>query len=287
MAWTAPLQMSLYLYFMYQEIGYAVFAGLVVFLVAVPLNIFIAKKAEIYQCKQMNYKDKRMDLMNEILGGIRVLKMYCWESSFIKRVQDIRIDEEKGIRKFAWINALSSVIFTILPYIALLVSFGTFVFMDDNHILTAEKAFVTLSYMGQMSMQIIALPMIIVSIIQANVSVQRVNIFLNSKERQPVATFRETNDRSSVQIIHGHFGWGRIDDLPSLKDINIDIKKGSLTAIIGPVGSGKSSLLSAILGEMNTISGIVAVERDVAYVSQLPWLVKFNNQIVSLPSWKI
>ena len=274
MAWTAPLQMSLYLYFMYQEIGIAVFAGLAVFLVAVPLNIFIAKKAEIYQCKQMNDKDRRMDLMSEILGGIRVIKMYCWESSFTKRVQDIRRAEEKGMRKFAWINALTSLIFTMLPYIALLVSFATFIFLDEDHILTAEKAFVTLSYMGQMSMQIIALPMIIVSVIQANVSLKRLTIFMKSHERQSVAQLSETQHRNSVHILHGNFTWGGRDDLPYLKDINVDIAKGSLTAIVGPVGSGKTSLLAAILGEMEHASGVMEVEKDIAYVSQIPWLVK-------------
>ena len=276
MALTGPLQMSLYIYFMYQEIGSAMLAGLAIFLVAVPLNILIAKKAEIYQYKQMRDKDKRLGLMNEILGGIRTLKFYCWEPSFLKRVQDIRNEEEYDMLNFAWINAFTSLIFTMLPYLALLVSFGTFVFIDEDHILTAEKAFVTLSYMGQMSMQIIALPMIIVSVIQANVSLKRLSIFMNSGERRSSSTFDcqdafYIHNRNSVQISKSNFSWTENSDGIFLKDINIDIAKGSLTAIVGPVGSGKTSLLAAILGDMNKVSGMVNVERDVAYVSQLPW----------------
>ena len=263
--------MSLYIYFMYLEIGYAIFAGLAVFLVVVPLNLVIAKKAEIYQSKQMNDKDQRMSLMNEILKGIRILKLYCWESSFMERVQDIRDNEEKGMRKFAWINAFTSLIYAMLPYLALLASFATFVFTDKNNVLTAEKAFVTLSYMGQLSMQIVALPMVIVSVIQANVSLKRLNTFMNCKERQPVGNQHDTSKRISVRIMQGNFKWGGSGNGSDLKDVNIDIAKGSLTAIVGPVGSGKTSLLAAILGDMTRMSGFISVEKDMAYVSQLPW----------------
>ena len=130
--------------------------------------------------------------------------------------------------------------------------------------------------MGQMSIQIIALPMIIVSVIQANVSLKRLSIFMNSEERQSSSIFDSQypfciHDRNSVQISKGNFSWTEKSDGIFLKDINIDIAKGSLTAIVGPVGAGKTSLLAAILGNMNKESGTVNVERDVAYVSQLPW----------------
>ena len=118
--------------------------------------------------------------------------------------------------------------------------------------------------------------MIIVSVIQANVSLKRLSIFMNSGERQSSSTFDSQDafyihNRNSVQISKSNFSWTENSDGIFLKDINIDIAKGSLTAIVGPVGSGKTSLLAAILGDMNKVSGMVNVERDVAYVSQLPW----------------
>ena len=271
MVWSSPLQMALYLYFMYQEIGVAIFAGLGIFLLAMPLNALIAKMSEKYQKKKMKDKDKRMKLMNEVLGGMRVIKLYGWEPSFISQVQHIRGEEEKDMLKFAWVNAITSLVFTMLPYIALLSSFATFIFMDSNNILTAEKAFVTLSYMGQLSMQIIAIPMIIVSLIQARVSLKRVNKFMNNEEMDGEAVQHNKDVRDQIQIKSGDFKWGSTDDWLTLEHINFTVPPGSLIAVVGSVGSGKSSLLSAVLGDMIKVSGSVNVGRSIAYVPQQAW----------------
>ena len=272
LTWIAPLQMSLYLYFMYVEIGSAIFVGLGIFLIAIPLNILIAKKAEKFQTKQMEYKDHRMKIMNEILGGIRVIKLQGWEYSFINNVQEIRGSEEKEMRKFAWVDVFTSLTFSMLPYLALLCSFATFIFMDeDNNILTAEKAFVTLSYMGQLSMQIISLPMTIVSVVQANVSLKRINAFLSQEERSIDPIQYDSEDDTFVEIKGGSFKWNSVDNCVALEDIDIAIPKGSLTAVIGIVGAGKSSLLRAIIGDMTKLSGIINVVNDIAYVPQQPW----------------
>ena len=270
--WIAPLQMALYLYFMHVEIGSAIFVGLGIFLIAIPFNILIAKKAEKFQTKQMEYKDNRMKIMNEILGGIRVIKLQGWEYSFINNVQEIRGSEEKEMRKFAWVDVFTSLTFSMLPYLALLCSFATFIFMDeDNNILTAEKAFVTLSYMGQLSMQIISLPMTIVSVVQANVSLKRIDAFLCQEERLIGPIQYDAEEDTIVEIKGGSFKWTSVDNYVALEDINITIPKGSLTAVIGIVGAGKSSLLRAIIGDMTKLSGIINVVNDIAYVPQQPW----------------
>ena len=272
LTWIAPLQMALYLYFIHVEIGSAIFVGLGIFLIAIPLNILIAKKAEKFQTKQMEYKDHRMKIMNEILGGIRVIKLQGWEHSFINNVQEIRGSEEQEMRKFAWVDVFTSLTFSMLPYLALLCSFATFIFMDeDNNILTAEKAFVTLSYMGQLSMQIISLPMTIVSVVQANVSLKRIDAFLSQEEPSNHPIQYDSEDDTIVEIKGGSFKWTSVENCVALEDIDITIPKGSLTAVIGKVGAGKSSLLRAIIGDMTKLSGIINVTNDIAYVPQQPW----------------
>ena len=264
--------MSLYLYFMYVEIGVAVFAGLAIFLVAIPLNVFIANKSEKYQINQMKNKDIRMKTINEVLGGITVIKLCGWESFFTTKIQNIRSNEEKDMRKFAWVDAITSLVFTMLPYLALLISFATFILMEEGNVLTAEKAFVTLSYMGQLSMQIVSLPMIIVSVIQANVSLKRLNEFMSQEEMDADAIEHALNIEEPLKIKHGSFKWRCIDALLTLEDININVPQGSLTAVVGSVGSGKSSLLSAIIGDLIKVSGYIKVGRSIAYVPQQPWL---------------
>lgn len=74
---------------------------------------------------------------------------------------------------------------------------------------------------------------------------------------------------SPLVIDNGNFSWG---DEPVLKNINLRLDKNSLTAVVGTVGSGKSSLVSAFLGEMDKISGRVNTIGSIAYVSQQAWI---------------
>ena len=71
--WSSPLQISLALYFLYQTLGVAVFAGVGTMVLLVPVNIVVAKKVGKLEVKQMKFKDQRVKLMNEILSGIKVI----------------------------------------------------------------------------------------------------------------------------------------------------------------------------------------------------------------------
>ena len=73
----------------------------------------------------------------------------------------------------------------------------------------------------------------------------------------------------SIKILNGNFKW---NDEIILNNINLEIKNGSLVAICGSVGCGKSSLLNSILGETEKISGDVFINGSIAYVSQLSWI---------------
>ena len=100
----------------------------------------------------------------------------------MSQVQDVRDKEVTNLKKFAWVNAAISLVFTLLPYVSLMASFTTYIFISNDNKLTAEKAFVTASYMSQLSMQIVFLPMIIVYLVQAGVSLKRINTFINNDE---------------------------------------------------------------------------------------------------------
>ena len=270
MAWSSPMQAILFIYMMYRELGVAIFAGLGVFLLAIPLTVFIARKQKNYQFALMKEKDKRVKLINEILGGMKVIKLYGWEPSFMNQVQDVRDNEVTNLKKFAWVNASISLVYTILPYVSLMASFTTYIFISDENKLTAEKAFVTASYMSALSMQIVFLPMIIVYLVQAGVSLKRINTFMNNDELDDEAVQHDQNVPNNIHIQNGNFRWGE-NDPNVLNDINLSIKPGSLTAIVGAVGSGKSSLLSACLGDMVKESGTVNVVGSTAYVPQQAW----------------
>ena len=86
MLWSAPFQMGLCIYFMYQELQGSVFVGMGIMILAIPLFGVVGGFGKKYQLQQMEHKDKRVKMMNEVLGGIKVLKLYGWEPSFMKQV---------------------------------------------------------------------------------------------------------------------------------------------------------------------------------------------------------
>jgi ATP-binding cassette, subfamily C (CFTR/MRP), member 1 len=103
----------------------------------------------------------------------------------------------------------------------------------------------------------------------AYVSIKRLSGFMNSDELDPNSVTNMPSNYS-LQITNGTFSWG--SDESTLKNINMAVKKGNLSAVVGPVGSGKSSLISALLGEMIKITGDVNVDGRIAYVSQQAWI---------------
>lgn len=117
MIWSAPLQIILALYFLWDVLGPSVLAGLAVMIILIPINGYIANKVKVLQIKQMKNKDERVKLMNEILSGIKVLKLYAWEPSFEQQVLKIRAKEINVLKQAAYLNAGTSFIWSCAPFL--------------------------------------------------------------------------------------------------------------------------------------------------------------------------
>nr|XP_046232339.1 ATP-binding cassette sub-family C member 3 isoform X3 [Scatophagus argus] len=272
MLWSAPLQIILALYFLWQNLGPSVLAGVAVMVMLIPFNAVIAMKTRAYQVEQMQHKDSRIKLMNEILNGIKVLKLYAWENSFREKVLAIRQKELNVLRKTAYLGALSTMAWTSAPFLVALTTFAVYVTVDENNILDAEKAFVSLSLFNILRFPLNMLPQVISSIVQANVSLKRIQNFLSHDELDPDAVDRKnTATEFSVTVVNGKFTWAK-EDPPVLHNINVMVPQGSLLAVVGHVGCGKSSLISALLGEMEKLEGEVSIRGSVAYVPQQAWI---------------
>ncbi|XP_036811566.1 canalicular multispecific organic anion transporter 2 isoform X4 [Oncorhynchus mykiss] len=272
MLWSAPLQIILALYFLWQNLGPSVLAGVAVMILLIPLNAAIAVRTRAYQVEQMQYKDARIKLMNEILNGIKVLKLYAWESSFKEKVLEIRQKELNVLRKTAYLGALSTMAWTSAPFLVALTTFAVYVTVDKNNILDAEKAFVSLSLFNILRFPLNMLPQVISSIVQASVSLKRIQDFLSHDELDPESVDRtNTATDSSVTVVNGKFTWAK-QDPPALHNINLMVPQGSLLAVVGHVGCGKSSLVSALLGEMEKMEGDISIQGSVAYVPQQAWI---------------
>ncbi|XP_022599128.1 canalicular multispecific organic anion transporter 2 isoform X2 [Seriola dumerili] len=272
MLWSAPLQIMLALYFLWQNLGPSVLAGVAVMIMLIPFNAVIAMKTRTYQVEQMQHKDARIKLMNEILNGIKVLKLYAWETSFKEKVLAIRQKELNVLRKTAYLGALSTMAWTSAPFLVALTTFAVYVTVDENNVLDAEKAFVSLSLFNILRFPLNMLPQVISSMVQTSVSLKRIQNFLSHDELDPDSVDRKnTATDFSVTVVNGKFSWAR-EDPPVLHSINVMVPQGSLLAVVGHVGCGKSSLISALLGEMEKLEGEVSIRGSMAYVPQQAWI---------------
>ncbi|CAG7733788.1 unnamed protein product, partial [Allacma fusca] len=136
--WSAPLQISLALYFLWMILGPSVLAGLGVMLLTIPFNAIITTQFRKYQIAQMKFKDERVKIMSEVLSGIKILKLYAWEPSFHNE------------------------------FLVTLVTFTTFVLVSDNNVLDARTAFVALALLNVMSTPLTAFPVVIIFAVQVS-----------------------------------------------------------------------------------------------------------------------
>ncbi|XP_074600432.1 multidrug resistance-associated protein 1-like [Brevipalpus obovatus] len=213
--WSAPLQIIVSIYFLYAELGYSALCGLVVMILMIPINALIAMYSKRMQLRLMKQKDQRTKFLNEILNGIKILKFYAWEESFMKNVTGLREKELKHLRGISYLGCVTSFLFTCAPMIVSVVTFSVYVTIQGET-LTAQKAFVSLSLFNILRFPLSMLPQLVTFYIMASVSVKRINNFLSHEDLDPYVTRDE--DADAIVVEDGHFKWAS-------KSVVLDDKK--------------------------------------------------------------
>ena len=277
--WSGPFQITMAIYFLYQVLGPSVFGGVAVMVLMLPINAYITARSRTLNKTQMKNKDARTKMMDELLGGIKVIKLYAWETPFLKRVLGVRESELENLQRIGYLAAAQSFTWSCTPF---LVSFTTFLLFSlfSDEPLTSTKAFVALSLFNLLQFPLSVFPSVITATVEASVSFNRLYNFLMNEEvdesnviYDPVPPFHDSSDSIvRVSVTGGSFAWKK-DDADVLHDIVFACSDTQLACIVGTVGSGKSSLASAILGEMYKTSGSVTVRGSVAYVPQSAWIM--------------
>ncbi|KAJ3209348.1 hypothetical protein HDU67_006264 [Dinochytrium kinnereticum] len=278
--WSGPFQISMALYLLYSTLGPSIFAGVAVMIVMIPINAVLATRSRAYNKEQMKNKDTRTKLMDEVLNGIKVIKLYAWEIPFMKQVNGVRERELDTLKKIGMLAAVQSFTWACTPFLVSFFSFFVYSFVSNDP-LTSEKVFVCLALFNLLQFPLAIFPSVITSVIEASVSFNRLYKFLMNEELDPEAVIRLESAKSGsdsdiverVAISDATFRWMKDSSSPVLDNISLSVNDGSLVAIVGSVGSGKSSLISGILGEMYKTSGEVRVNGSIAYVSQTPWIM--------------
>ncbi|KAM4572682.1 ATP-binding cassette sub-family C member 8 isoform 1-T1 [Odontesthes bonariensis] len=345
--WAMPVQIIVGVILLYYLLGISALIGASVIALLAPVQYFVATKLSQTQKSTLEYSSERLKKTNELLRGIKLLKLYAWEHIFRESVEETRGKELTSLQAFALYTSISIFMNAAIPIAAVLTTFLVHVHISEDADLSPAVAFASLSLFHILVTPLFLLSSVVRSTVKALVSVQKLSEFFSSDEigddQEPRAILTsgssnhnqnryqavplkvvnrkrpprdDWNNYSSqgdqegdgashdldqnicIKITGGYFTW--TDGPPTLSNVDIKIPFGKLTMIVGQVGSGKSSLLLAALGEMQRVSGTVTwnslpsfesegdespTDRDaasdgdirkrgaVAYASQKPWLL--------------
>ncbi|CAJ2639980.1 unnamed protein product [Trifolium pratense] len=270
--WMAVLQVSLALFILHRSVGVASVAAFAATVVVMLLNHPIASLQEKFQGKLMEFKDKRMKATSEIIMNMRILKLQAWEMKFLSKIIQLRKLEEVWLKKYLVGSAIVRFLFFNAPTFVAVVTFGACVLLGIP--LESGKILAALATFRILQMPIYSLPDTISMIAQTKVSLDRIAAFLRLDDLQAdvVEKLPRSSSDIAIKIEYGNFSWDLSSVNTTLKNINLRVSHGMRVAVCGTVGSGKSSLLTCIIGEMPKLSGTLKVCGTKAYVAQSPWI---------------
>ena len=294
--WDGLFQVIGYTSLLLYYLGPSVLAGIAAMLVIIPLNAYFLKRLSNLRAANLRMTDERVKLTNEVLQGVRAIKSYNWEKPFVDQLVKIRAAEVQTLKACANVRAILVSMLSASPSIVSVVTLGLYGLLGNT--LTPVKVFTALALFNQLRFPLIFFPILLNNLTEGRISLIRLNKFFSADEVEGYVERipSENSSKVAISIMGGLFQWSRLrENQPKehssctrqgdgyegtniesksgvLKNVNLHVKKGELLAVVGPVGSGKSSLLSAVLGEMHCKAGKVAVAGNVAYVSQVAWV---------------
>lgn len=282
--WSSPYQVTLSMFFLWQEVKWAALAAVaVVFLVMTPLTGYVARQIKSIQADLMKVKDERIRRTGEAITSMKVIKLYGWERTFRHMIKDAREDELKLLKKYVMMRAVARMLWTGTSVVVTLVTFATYVALGG--VLDAATTFTSLSLLSALRFPLAVLPNILTSAVEASVSLRRIGSFLYSEEidfnaLEEMRRDPQLPEDAAIQMRHGNFFWDDSRRSQALHDVNFTVKAGDVCFLTGEVGSGKSALLNALIGDLrpglaDPLSGglpAVGLRGSLSYASQNPWI---------------
>lgn len=300
--WTAPLSCTITLVLLLVNLTYSALAGFGLLVIGIPILTRAIKSLFIRRKAINKITDQRVGLTQEIMQSVRFVKFFGWESSFVERLEVFRNREIRAIQVLMSIRNGIMAVSLSLPIFASMLSF--ICYSLTNHNLGAATVFSSLALFNSLRMPLNMLPLVIGQVTDAWSSLARIQEFLLSEEREDEATLKPDGP-NAVEMHDASFTWERTptqdpegtvgavekkertsdrssaEDASTLveerepfklQDINFEIGRDELVAIIGTVGSGKSSLLAALAGDMRKTEGEVILGATRAFCPQYAWI---------------
>lgn len=273
--WILPLQITLALGILYRSVGVATLASLASTVFALTATTPIGRVIERFQARLMKAKDERMKATAECLRSMRTLKLYAWENRFLAKIEELRKEESHWLAKSLYTTSVNTFIFWATPTFVSVFTFATCVLLDIP--LTSGRVLSALATFRVLQEPLRNFPDLVSTIAQTKVSLSRIWHFLQESELRSDAVTRMPMDSKvgedeaahlAVQVCEGTFSWDSSSETSTLRNVNVKVNLGERVAVCGVVGSGKSSLLSCLLGEIPKMSGTV---RYLRFLPRVLW----------------
>ncbi|KAF2678970.1 hypothetical protein K458DRAFT_394379 [Lentithecium fluviatile CBS 122367] len=304
-----PVQVVVAVALLYRILGYSSIAGIGMMVVLLPINLYVAKQFAKIQKLILAATDARIHSTNEVLSNIRIIKFFAWEQRFIGIVNGKRYTELKHLRRRYILWAIAATIWSGSPVLITFLSFFVYTQVEKKPLIPSV-AFTALSLFQILRIPLDQLADMVAHVQESKVSVDRIEEYLAEPETDKYSqlTTRKKGEDGEplIGFEDGTFSWGGKDmtdqtavDAFKLMDLDLKFKAGNLNVVVGPTGSGKTSLLMALLGEMTKLKGAVflpggcsredlkpdpdtGLTESVAYCAQQAWLVNgtVKNNII-------
>ncbi|KAL9054752.1 MAG: hypothetical protein Q9162_003950 [Coniocarpon cinnabarinum] len=308
-----PVQMVVAILLLYQILGYSSIAGIGTMLLLLPVNLYISKKFAEVQTKILAATDARIHTTNEVLSNIRIIKYFAWERRFMNSVGEKRATELTNLRRRYILWAVAATIWGGAPVLITFLSFAVYTLVEKRDLIPSV-AFTALSLFQILRIPLDQLADMVAHVQESKVSVDRIEEFLDEEDTQKYRQLKRHDVDSREPVIgfdKATFAWAgknipEEDAGSSFRMIDLDVRfaVGGMNVVVGPTGSGKSSMILALLGEMTLLDGQVhlpvgasredalrnsttGLTESVAYCAQQAWLVNDNirQNIVFASPW--
>ncbi|KAI0283629.1 ABC transporter [Russula aff. rugulosa BPL654] len=322
--WTAPILIAICLALLISNLGPSALAAIFVLVILAPMQGMFVKTLTSIRRKTMVWTDKRVKLLQELLGGMKQIKFFAWEIPFLDQIGGYREREMSHVWSMLLIRGANMAVAMSVPTI---ISIATFVlYAGTGHQLTPSVVFSSLTWFQQLRTAILFLPLSFSSIVDARNAIGRLQecftaeLISETFEQDPKLKY-------ALEVENANFVWdspppdeskeqnGMKEDrrrtskpeptsepkevkeetLFDLKQIDFNVPRGQLLAIVGAVGSGKTSLLQGLVGDMRKTEGFVRFGGSLAYCSQIAWMqnatirenICFGRPFEAARYWKV
>lgn len=309
-----PVQVIVAVVLLYQILGYSSIAGISMMALLLPVNLFISKRFASIQKLILAATDARIHTTNEVLSNIRIIKYFAWEPRFIGLVNEKRAVELAHLRRRYILWAVAATVWSGAPVLITFLSFLVYTMVEKKDLIPSV-AFTALSLFQILRIPLDQLADMVAHVQESKVSVDRIEEYLSEPETEKYTQLNtkdlDDHGETIIGFDAGTFSWGgkgledkNAADAFKLMDIDIRFHVNQLNVVVGPTGSGKTSLLMALLGEMTRLKGSVylpggcsredlradpktGLTESVAYCAQQAWLVNdtIKENIVFASPW--